>query len=70
MSKYSCTMEQLNAGMDQEAARLGPIPRRVEIRCARGCGHGRWLWARQIDITTSGHTNITCKCGGTMVVES
>jgi len=69
MSKYSCTIEQLNTGLDQEATRLGPTPRRVEARCVRGCGHGRWLWVRQDNTTTGGHASLTCKCGGALVVE-
>ncbi len=42
--------------------------RRVELRCNRSCGKGRWVKAGTIDITTSGHTDQRCACGGEMVV--
>lgn len=40
---------------------------RVTLTCSRGCGRGQWVTESFIDITTSGHTDVPCSCGGTMV---
>jgi hypothetical protein len=60
-------LERVNREQRDKRSGVAGGEARVTLTCSRGCGRGSWITESFIDITPSGHTDVSCSCGGTMV---